>query len=1054
MTDDWERVRQVFDAALERPSDDRDRWLHTACGGDPALLSEIRALLSAHDRVHGILDSDVDGLMPSEPQAAGTVGRYKLLDEAGRGGMGVVYRAHDPQLDRIVALKFLPAHLQADRQAKARFLDEARAASSLDHPGICTIHDIGETEDGQLYIAMAYYEGATAADMVTEGPLEPDRALRLAGQAAEAMASAHDIGILHRDLKPANLLVTPGDEVRILDFGVAKLPRDYALTMPGVRLGTLAYMSPEQARGEAVDARADVWALGAVLYEMLTGRRPFLGGTDSIVRNAILQDDPPAMRDVRRGGPVPDALARELDRIEPLIRRALAKHHLDRFVDAGELAEAIAALRRPPLESGRAAPPGRPLPAPVTRFIGRGRELARLRELLATARLVTLTGPGGTGKTRIALEGARSVEKDYDAVCFVPLAAVTDVGLVRPAIAQALGLPTPPGSATTETLRLAIAERRVLLMLDNFEQVVDAAGVVSELLSGCPGLTVLVTSRIVLHIGGEHAFPLPPLELPAEATDAADLERSAATALFLDRARALRPDFSPTGEEAAAVAAICRRLEGIPLAIELAAARTRTFSPRALLRRLDESMDRRLDVLSTEERDRPERHRTLRRAVAWSYDLLEPDEQRLFRRLGVFAGGFSPAAVADVTEWDDTAESVLPDLERLADRSLIAVMESPDGEPRFAILDTLRAYALDLLRRDPEHDSARYAHAAHYARLAERAEPELTGPDAGLWLDRLQVEHDNLRAALAWTAARKDAVLGLRIATAVWRLWLVRGFLDEGRHWLETFLGLPAEEVPPRLRARALNATATIVHNQGANLVARTYLEEALELWRATGDRSGLAASLNNLAWVACETTELELAESLSDEALELCRELGDRRGEALALNNLGWIANYRGEARPARDYLERSAEIRREIGDRRGVAFALINLSWAARQDRDFDRSARCLGQADTILDEVGDEVLRTWWLVNRGALARSCGDLDQARQLLHQGLDRWERGGNRSLRAHLLTMLGGVERRAGQPGRASALFDAAEEIWHAIQCGWGLEWVARERAGAGRQD
>ena len=913
----WQELKAVFAQARTLDSAEREAFLAETC--DDALRAEVRALLTA-DASSGPLDDLMASVMApiqakladsflDEPMAEVQIGPYDVVDELGRGGMGRVYKARDPRLDRFVALKVLAPHLGAHPIATERFIQEARAASGLDHPNICTIYEIGETEVGELYIAMACYDRPTLAEQIRRGPLPIETSLDIAMQVADGLACAHAAGIVHRDIKPSNLVVTERGDVKILDFGVAKLERSTDLTKAGAPMGTIAYMAPEQMRGDDVDGRADIWALGVVLYEMLTGERPFQGDTDAALIYAVLEDDPLPITERRADAP---------PGVDAVVQRALSKAPDDRYPDAGAMRAALQAVRRGEARPVAAAPSAlSALPATLTSFIGREREADQIELLLADARLVTLTGPAGTGKTRLSLYVADRLTDTFgDGVDFVSLASVTDPGLVASAIAQALRLEPPGALSPLDHLKRVLRSQHRLLVLDNFEQVVAAAQVVAELLTACPRLHVLVTSRVPLHVSGEQEMPIPPLPVPEEGSgaDSEAVQAAPAVTLFVKRAQAVDPDFTLTPENTPVVVDLCRRLDGLPLAIELAAARIKLFAPQALQARLE----RRLDLLTGGPRDHPERHQTLRQAIAWSYDLLDETHQQLFRRLAVFVGGCTLEAIEAVGHG-----VTLDQVEALVDHSLLRRERDPEGEPRFSMLETIRAYGIEQLKQAGDLTAARRAQASYVLDVAEQAADELTGADQTVWLDRLEAEHPNLRAALRWALGQGEDETALRLGAALWRFWLVRSHLQEGRQWLETILTATDRSAAPAVRAQVLNAVSTFAHNQGDNREARNFLQDSLRIWRALDDEQGQATVLNNLAWVACEISALDEAEALANEGLTLCRTLDDQRGEAVALNNLGWVAHYHGTFRAASRLHQESLALRRSLKDHRGAAFA-----------------------------------------------------------------------------------------------------------------------------------
>jgi len=1100
--DRWLRIGDLFDRALEVPAGERSAWLTEACADDPELRREVASMLSAHDRAEGILEhsvpavtpalaertgwglSGLDGLSGLSGRGAGPaavegeevtgreVGPYRLQREIGRGGMGVVFQARDTRLDRDVALKFLPASLAAHREAHDRFLAEARAASALDHPAICTVYDLGETDDGQMYIAMAFYPGRTLAARLADGPLPVDLALRLARQVAEGLGRAHEAGIIHRDVKPSNLLVTERDEIKILDFGVAKLEGGAALTRPGALVGTLSYMSPEQFTGDELDRRSDLWSLGAVMYEMIAGRRPFEAAHPAATMEAILGREPPPLQEVQPEVPAGVAAA---------IHRLLAKEPARRYGSAAELVEDLRALEREIPVTARPPRPGTTvrLPLPLTCFVGREDEVQRVRGLLAKARLVTLTGPGGTGKTRLALEVARRAAGDFpDGAHFVALSAVAEPELVASAVASALEVTVAPGRTALESIQQKLADREALLVLDNLEHVVGAAPEVAELLMSCRGLRMLVTSRVALRLSAEQELPVSPLPLPDLDSPMAleTLSQSPAVQLFVERASAVRPDFALTEDNARTVAEIVVRLDGLPLALELAAARIKLFPPKALLERLGGG----LDLLSGGARDLPDRHRTLRRALGWSYELLDEEERRFFRRLSVLVDEVALEAAEAVC--GDLSLEVTEGLAALVEQSLLQQKEGRDGAPRFSLLGTVRAFGLEKLREAGEEEEARRAHATWCVELAERAEPELTGADQGLWLDRLEEAHGNLRAALDWAEGRGEVKFGLRLGTALWRFWLARGHLEEGAARLQRLLESPrgpamegaataegateegaeegATDAPSRLRARALNGLGTLCHNRGDNEAANKYLSASLALFRELEDASGVALVLNNLAWVACELSQLDKARRLSEEALELHQ---DRRGLAVALNNLGWIANYEGDTRAACRCHRQSLELRREIGDQRGIAFALGNLAWAERMRGRLDEAEERLEEAQELAQRVGDPLLQGFARLLQVQTRRDRGETEEAAEVLEHSLALWRRSGNRSGVAWALTDLGHLLIDRGRWDEAESRLDEAIDLWRSVGGRWGeakallgrarLAWGAKRTEDAWRE-
>jgi predicted ATPase/class 3 adenylate cyclase len=698
----------------------------------------------------------------------------------------------------------------------------------------------------------------------------------------------------------------------------------------------------------------------------------------------------------------------------------------------------------PPLKTRTGTPNN--LPAQPDELIGREMEVGVVGKLLGEAvRAVTLTGPGGTGKTRLALQIAVSLKDNFpDGVYLVALAALTDSGLLASSIAMTLGILENPTRPVVESLKDSLQPKQTLLVLDNFEQIVAAAPVVADLLAACPGVKVLITSRVVLHLSGEHEYPVAPLKLPEAGGHLAPeaLERYPAIALFVRRSRAVKPSFGLSSGNAAAVAQICAHLDGLPLAIELAAARIKILTPQAILDRLGS----RLDFLKGGARDLPARHQTLRQAIDWSYDLLTDDEKAFFRRIAVFTGGCSLEAVEQVSGGvGASGADALDAVTALVDKSLLRQEEGPGAEPRFVMLGTIREYGLECLKAAGEWESARRAHLRHFLGLAEQAEAELTGPRQSLWLDRLESEHGNLRAALSWAEEHGEAEEGLRLAAALWRFWLTRGHMREGRERLERLLALPGAGARTSARARGLHGLGTIILEISDSSQARPFLEESLSIWRERGDKKGTAAALNNLGWLACQIGDFTTARSLSEEALGRNRDLGEKRGISVALNNLGVIALYQSEYAAVIALAGESLALRREIGDRRGFAYVQVWLAWAHVQRGDYARATSILEEALGVLRELNDKQLISWALAHQGLLAYDLGENDRAQVLLEESLALAREVGNKLIIAYALGYLGEVLRGLGQAALATTLAEEGLSVSREIGNMWVLPYALR---------
>ena len=624
------------------------------------------------------------------------------------------------------------------------------------------------------------------------------------------------------------------------------------------------------------------------------------------------------------------------------------------------------------------------LPQKLTSFVGREREIAEVTRLLGEGRLLTLTGPGGCGKTRLALEVAwqRGDGAFAEEVRFVALAPIRDPDLVIPSIVQALGAAEAGGMSPVESLVSYLRDRRILLVLDNFEQVIPAAPQIGVLLQTCPKLNVLTTSRASLRINGEREYAVPPLQLPPDAAiqvEIESLEQYEAVRLFVQRALAVKPDFALTPENAPAVAEICTRLDGLPLAIELAAARVKLLSPQAMLSRM--ANVGKLNVLTGGARDLPSRQQALRNTIEWSYNLLDDAEKALFRSISVFVGGctldvvevllggkgpggesrqagaisalFQPTAAGSRP---GTPIEVLDGLTSLVDKSLIRAEEAGTGEPRFVMLETIREYASERLVESGEADAMLGRHGAYYLALAEEAEPELRGPRQVEWLDRLEREHDNLRAALSGGLRRGDIDVASRLAAALCWFWFAHGHLSEGRAWIDALLSHgPAVSAP--VRARLLAGAGRIANNQADYRAAIDFLNEGLTIYRDLGDEQGVAANLNILGTVAIYSGEYEQARAYYEESLDIFRKLEDRVGVSKCLANLGTVAFYSGDFARARNFYEESLALQRELGDMWGMAASLANLGATALNQRDYAEAARHYKESLPLLNELGDK-------------------------------------------------------------------------------------------------
>ena len=705
----------------------------------------------------------------------------------------------------------------------------------------------------------------------------------------------------------------------------------------------------------------------------------------------------------------------------------------------------------PPLKSLDAFPNN--LPRQLTGFIGREREMADVKRLLTTTSLLSLTGTGGAGKTRLALQVAADVLEGYpDGVWLAELAVLSDSALVPQTVAGALGVREISGRPMLETLLQYLQRKKLLLILDNCEHLVDAcARLAEELLRTCPDLRILATSREALNIQGEIAWRVPSLSVP-DRRQLPPLERLAqfeAVRLFVERAAAVKPSFVLAPENAEPVAAVVQRLDGIPLAIELAAARVSVLSVEQIGARLDD----RFRLLTGGSRASLPRQQTLRAALDWSYQLLTEREQRLLRRFAAFAGGWTLEAAETVCGGDgiETFE-VLDLLTQLVFKSLV-VTDEQRGEIRYRFLETVRQYGLEKLEESGETEAVRGRHRDWYLQLAERAEPELTGEKQAAWFDQLEAEHDNLRAALDWSQTGGDAHAGLRLVKALFRFWAVRGFGGEGRERLARMLMRPGAGEHSALRAQVLWGAGFLARRQGDYRSARALLNESLAIRRELGDRSGIGQVLNALGLIAREQGDYAAARALHEESLALGRELGDQWGTGHALNNLGMVAYEEGNYAAARALHAEGLAIRRDLGDKFSVSQSLNNIGMVATAQKEYALARTVYEESLALKRELGDRLGTAYVINNLGDVAYHQGDDEAARTLYEESLRIKRELGDNPGAAYTLNRLGRLVRREGDVAAARALYVESLVIRRELQDRAGiaecLEGLAETAAG-----
>jgi predicted ATPase len=916
--------------------------------------------------------------------------------------MGVVAEAEDRALGTRVALKFILPSLAGDPTVRERFRREILLARRITHRNVCRIFELFSTQsqaEQVLFLTMELLEGETLADRLRNGPLAPEVALPLVEQMVDALEAAHAQGVVHRDFKSSNvLLVRDGSSERavVTDFGIARAlererVREPEMTSEGF-LGTPGYMAPEQVLGAHITPATDIYALGVVLFEMLSGELPFHGDTPMAIALARVSATAPRLSSRRPG----------VDSTwDTAVATCLAREPVFRYASVRDVLRA--------LRGGAPAMTPVPgvmetLPAEVSSFLGRATEIPAAVTLLRSrkVRLLTLTGPGGTGKTRLSIEVGRALVNDFaDGVTFVGLSDVTDPIRVPHAIAAALGLKEAAGMSIEEVASAFLRPRKHLLVLDNFEHVLPAAPVIARLLRAAPGLAVLVTSRSLLHLSGEHDMPVPGMGLSSEnASTAQAALANDAVRLFVERAQALSPSFELNDENAGDVLALCQRLDGLPLAIELAAARIRRDTPRSMLDRLSQSGA--LQILGKGFHDAERRQQTLRETIAWSDKLLTDEERDLFHSLGIFVSGATlegAAAVAGLTP-DDALDL----LGSLVDKSLVQRRQMPRAEDRYVMLQTLREYALGEL--DAERLAvARGRHAAHCLAVAERASAELRGPDQGRLLAELEADHEEMRVGLHWLGDQGRAEEALRLCVALGLFWDVRGHWVEGKRRLSTAFER-APNSPPSLRARALHWLGVLGWCLGTLDASRRAHEESMALCRSLGDDLLLGEGLYRVGQTALFQGDSQTLERLADELEEMGERLKMPRLRSQSLSHRAVLEAERGNVGGAVALAEESLELMRQVGDAYSYGFFQNILGELTRLARDHPRAKAAYEAELRIAEQIGCKRFLTVARANLGQVAAAEGDWTTALQFTKAAIQiNHALGERRNLPLQLLT-------------------------------------------------
>jgi predicted ATPase/tRNA A-37 threonylcarbamoyl transferase component Bud32 len=952
-------------------------------------------------------------------QASTTLaGRYRLERELGAGGMATVYLAEDVKHRRQVAVKVLHPELAA-QLGHERFLREITTTANLRHPNILPLFDSGEF-DGQVFYVMPFIEGETLRDRLTRGgTLAVSEALRIADEVADALSYAHKRGVIHRDIKPENILLE-NDHAIVADFGIAHAANaagNEKLTRVGLALGTPDYMSPEQGSGETVDARSDLYALACVVYEMLAGTPPFTAPTPVavLVRHAI--EPVPSITNAR-----PDLAAHLVSALE----RALAKSPEDRYATIQEWRDAI---KRPGAPAATAF--HKPPPTPATALLGREDALAAAIERVhAGARVLSITGYGGTGKTRFSIELFRRLESAHPGgSAFISLASVTAASEVLPTIGTALDIAEAHGRSALDAVSTVIGDRRALLVLDNLEQVLDAATDIAALVARCPSLQVIATSRAPLKIGAESEFVLPPLELPADNATLEAMRTCPSVALFLQRAEKVKPGFTLTTTNASAVSAICRQLDGLPLALELAAARVRILEPTALLQRLDHA----LDLLTSGDRDLPLRQRTLRATISWSYSLLDASEQRLLRRVSVFHEGWTLEAMEQVCYDEADRFRALDQLDSLVEKGLVRVVGA--GE-RYALLETIRAFATEQLHASGELSVIRHAHADYFVAFAGQVDADIKGTAQVPAVHRARRDNANMHAAIQWllacarTGDTESLEKGLLVAGYLNWFWHMGGQHLTGRVVLDVLFGLAALRPPSLGRAFALLADAMICTVTGEWERCLNDAHKAKSDGLAIRDAVAVSEAMMYIGYSHLHGGRMDEARAALDDAIARSAGGVNEFNQSLSMSCKGMLMFATGDLDAGMALVEESRLMSERKGDYElgGVSMSFLAQMTFAKGDP--AKALTLYREALASLELVGDrpEIARV--LCEMGWTALAAPDIAEASRSFQLAVRAYEEVGSPRGTGLALMGLAAVEAAAGRPERAVSIAAAADAL------------------------
>lgn len=1016
----WQQVKTLFDQALELGADERTSFLIEACGDDDELKTEVESLLETHAEDDDFLETPaVEAFAPDVAPSNSTTfntpptqfGRYEVVKPLGQGGMATVYQAKDPTLDRLVAIKVIHPHLAHEANFGQRFLQEAKTVAALRHPGIIQIYDL-DMVDGVPFMVMEHLSGGTLKDVLQQqGPFDLEKVTALAHQVAQALDAAHQQEIVHRDLKPANILFNERNDPILTDFGIAKLLTETAqLSVTGSAVGTPTYMAPEQAKGDHPTPQSDLYALGVLLYELITGRVPFRGDSPIAVVLQHLEEQPVA----------PSHYQPELPQaVEAVILKALAKEPQKRFQTAVELsdqfaqavqdggARVTASVIQPPRMEARIEQPLETvelnLPLPATPFLGREKELADIATALADphCRLLNVIGPGGMGKTRLALKTAEAQHSHFThGAAFVPLEAVNNAQQIVAKIAEAVDFNFFNARNPKTLLFDFLSHKAMLLVLDNFEHLIEHATLVSELLQHAPNTKVLTTSRERLHLQEEWVMELGGLPIP-DSVSMEDLEDHTAIRIFLNHAKRGNVGFSLNEGDLSALLNICRLVDGLPLGIELAAGWSRMLP----IAEIKNEIEKNLDFLASNVQNLPERHRSLRAVFDYSWQLLSEDEQSVFQKLCLLPSSFDHQAAAHITD------ASLPVLMSLLDKSLLR----QEGQARYEVPNLLRQFGEEALRQQ----GARYRQTQkkfcdYFSDFLAQRESVLKSPEQKSALADIQQMLPHLRLAWQWAVDQINIGFLDRSLHPIFLFFEKKGLFREGMEWFEKALlqlkKVSAENDHPTtlLVLRLMTRQGHLFRLVGLNQKSLAMLQKSADQLAMTEHLSEYGFTLITLGTSLIRLSDSVQAQKVFSKALTTYQQIDDPIGMANALNGLSTTNYYFGKLKDALRYCEESLQLRRQENDLAGVASSLNNLGNIVGDQGDLTTCIRHYEESLEIKRELGETPGVASTLNNMGATYVVIGDYEKAIHYHEQSLASHQQMGDRWGIANSLSNIG----------------------------------------------